>query len=170
MIKTILRLRRDNAYNYDKIKDTFIPANGEICLVDTPKDGLRVICGDGIKTFGELEFMDNVIIHGYYSNNKFYKDKDLKEETITSITKLYFDIITAKFYYFYNDEFNLIGGSESFAKANETTEGIMKLYSTLGDNEDGTITQKLITKELSEKVEIALNIDEETIIFSNDLF
>ena len=39
-----LRLRRDNSFNYDKIKDTFIPANVEICLVDTPRDGLRAVC------------------------------------------------------------------------------------------------------------------------------
>ena len=32
MLNAILRLRRDNHYNYAKIKDTFIPANGEICL------------------------------------------------------------------------------------------------------------------------------------------
>jgi hypothetical protein len=51
-INAILRLRRDNDYNYAKIKDTFIPADGEICLVDTARNGLRAVCGDGVSTFG----------------------------------------------------------------------------------------------------------------------
>lgn len=51
-INAVLRLRRDNDYNYSKIKDSFIPKNGEICLIDTAKDGLRAVCGDGSSTFG----------------------------------------------------------------------------------------------------------------------
>ena len=57
MINAVLRLRRDNDYNYAKIKDTFIPANGEICLVDTARNGLRAVCGDGVSTFGQLEYI-----------------------------------------------------------------------------------------------------------------
>jgi hypothetical protein len=71
-INAILRLRRDNDYNYAKIKDTFIPANGEICLVDTSRDGLRAICGDGIHTFGELDYVGELLIRGYYFNGNFY--------------------------------------------------------------------------------------------------
>ena len=61
MINAVLRLRRDNDYNYAKIKDSFIPANGEICLVDTAREGLRAVCGDGINTFGQLEFLNDFI-------------------------------------------------------------------------------------------------------------
>lgn len=74
MLNVILRLRRDNDYNYNKIKDTFIPANGEVCLVDTARDGLRAVCGDGKTIFGELPFMNDIIQKGYYKDNKFYKD------------------------------------------------------------------------------------------------
>jgi hypothetical protein len=56
-LNAILRLRRDNYYNYEKIKDSFVPANGEICLVDTARDGLRAVCGDGVHSFGELNFI-----------------------------------------------------------------------------------------------------------------
>jgi hypothetical protein len=52
--------------------------------------------------------------------------------------------------------------------ATDTTPGIMKLYSTTGQNTDGTMTQKAITDELEEKVEVTLNIEEELIIFSRD--
>jgi hypothetical protein len=44
--------------------------------------------------------------------------------------------------------------------------GIMKLYDTVGDHTDGTMTQKAITDELGEKVEIELNKDEELLIFT----
>jgi hypothetical protein len=48
----VLQLRRDNDYNYAKIAESFIPAKGEICLVDTARSGLRVVCGDGATPFG----------------------------------------------------------------------------------------------------------------------
>jgi hypothetical protein len=62
MLNTIIRLRRDNDYNYAKIKDRFVPANGELCLVDTARDGLRVICGDGVTPFGELEYSFETLV------------------------------------------------------------------------------------------------------------
>jgi hypothetical protein len=42
----------------------------------------------------------------------------------------------------------------------------MKLYTTIGDNEDGTMTQKAITDELDDKVEVEINKDEELLIFT----
>lgn len=54
------------------------------------------------------------------------------------------------------------------ATATDTKAGIMKLYTTIGQNSDGTMTQKAITDELNEKVEIALNIEEELLIFSTE--
>jgi hypothetical protein len=61
MINAVLRLRRDNEFNYDKIKNSFVPADGEICLVDTARDGLRAVCGDGKSTFAELSFLNDLI-------------------------------------------------------------------------------------------------------------
>ena len=60
MANAIIRLRRDNDYNYNKIKDRFIPANGEICLVDTARDGLRAVCGDGKTPFGQLKYIGDI--------------------------------------------------------------------------------------------------------------
>jgi hypothetical protein len=74
MANAIIRLRRDNDYNYAKIKDRFIPANGEICLVDTADSGLRIICGDGQHTFGQLSYIDNYLKWGFYRNNTFFTD------------------------------------------------------------------------------------------------
>ena len=61
LIESIIRLRRDNDYNYERIKNTFIPANGEVVLVDTAKDGLRAKVGNGINTYAELHFTDEDI-------------------------------------------------------------------------------------------------------------
>lgn len=166
MINTIIRLRRDNDYNYAKIKDKFIPANGEICLVDTARSGLRAVCGDGIKTFGQLEYIDNFIIKGYYNNNIFYKDRDWTEPYDSLIDRIYIDIQTNSLYYYTGTNFQTIGGTVS--AASEFTPGIMKLYHSIGQNTDGTMSQKAITDELDDKVEVALNIDEELLIFVKD--
>ena len=48
---SVVALRRDNDYNYKKIENTFIPVNGEVCLVDVAGYGLRTKVGDGISTF-----------------------------------------------------------------------------------------------------------------------
>jgi hypothetical protein len=50
--------------------------------------------------------------------------------------------------------------------ATDTTPGIMKLYSTTGQNTDGTMTQKAITDELEEKVEVEVIHSEELLIFT----
>ena len=167
MVTATIRLRRDNDYNYAKIKDSFIPANGEICLVDTARDGLRAVCGDGTTPFGQLEFLNDFIQKGYFVDGKFYKDLAHSEELNGSTTNFYIDLKTGQLYYFSNDEFKAIG--KDLVVATEEIAGIMKLYSTSGDNEDGTMTQKAITKELNEKVEMDVNSEEELLILSYDI-
>lgn len=169
MLNTIIRLRRDNDYNYEKIKDRFIPANGEICLVDTARDGLRAVCGDGKTTFGQLQYLDNFIIKGYYADNKFYKDKELTIEIPAQMNKIY--ICIANIYTLYIFDGNVYhrisgDGATTIPSANAEQAGILKLYNSIGYNEDGTMTQKAITDELNEKVEITLNKDEELLIFT----
>ena len=165
-LNTILRLRRDNDYNYAKIANKFIPANGEICLVDTARSGLRAICGDGKTPFGELDYIDNIFLKGYYNNNSFYQDKELTilEQPNTNI--IYIDKFTNQPYYFDGEKYQTF--FTGAAIASDIIPGIMKLYSTTGQNVDGTMTQKAITDELDEKVEIALNIEEELVIFSTN--
>lgn len=160
----ILQLRRDNDYNYQKVKDSFIPANGEICLVDTARSGLRAVCGDGITPFAQLEYIDSIFVKGYYKDGVFYKDSEFTNTYVASTNLLYIDNNTM--YYFDGENYQLVGSSLPTASA--TLPGIMKLYSTTGANEDGTMTQKAITDELNEKIEVSLNIEEELIIFSND--
>ena len=168
-LNTIIRLRRDNDYNYAKIADKFIPASGEICLVDTARSGLRAVCGDGKTPFAQLDFIDNVYVKGYYKDGRFYQDADFTIPLSTNTRLLYIDILTNGLYFYSGIEYKEISRSEiATANATDTTPGIMKLYSTTGQNTDGTMTQKAITDELSEKVEVALNIEEELIIFTLD--
>ena len=168
MLNTIIRLRRDNDYNYAKIKDKFIPADGEICLVDTARDGLRAVCGDGKTKFGELTYLDEIIIKGYYSDNKFYKDKELTTELPSQTNKIYICIKKVYTLYIYDgiNYHQISGAAGSLPTATAEVPGIMKLYNTIGNNEDGTMTQKAITDELDDKVEIQLNKDEELLIFT----
>lgn len=167
MINAILRLRRDNDYNYAKIKDTFIPANGEICLVDTARSGLRAVCGDGVSTFGQLEYIGESFQQAYWDHitETFYYDKKLTQEiTNKKENVLYLDIDSSQLYYYTGFEFKLI--EMNLPAASETVLGVLKLYDSTGDNIDGTMTQRAITEELDTKVELSLKEDEELVIFS----
>jgi hypothetical protein len=68
-VNAIIQLRRDNDYNFEAVKNTFIPLNGEVVLVDTARDGLRAKVGNGYSTYAELNFTDedlrNAVLHGY---------------------------------------------------------------------------------------------------------
>ena len=180
MLNAILRLRRDNDYNYEKIKDTFIPASGEICLVDTARNGLRAVCGDGVSTFAQLEYIGESFKQAYYDNitKTFYTNKQLSVEVEKRENVIYLDIDTAQLYFWTGDSFKLI--ELNLPQASETILGVLKLYNTTGENTDGTMTQKAITKELNEldkgldeldkeldtKIELSLKEDEELVIFS----
>ena len=162
ILNTILRLRRDNDYNYKLIENSFIPANGEICLVDTATMGLRAVCGDGVSTFAELSFCDSKLIKGLYKDGAFYNEEN---EVIPSLTSdIYFDISTNDLYIFNGSDYEILN---DLPTANENVAGITKLYNGLGNNEDGTMTQKAITDELNQKVEISFSPeDDELLIFS----
>ena len=171
MINAVLRLRRDNDYNYAKIKDTFIPMNGEICLVDTAKEGLRAVCGDGRTSFGNLQYLNDFIKKGYLKDNAFYASKDYSEQLPAYTSNLYIDLTFNRIYFF--DGINYQQIETGVEVANSTMPGIMKLYQTVGQNQDGTMSQKAITdeldeinSELDEKVEISLKKDEELLIFT----
>lgn len=174
MVNAIIRLRRDNDYNYAKIKDTFIPADGEICLVDTARYGLKAVCGDGVSTFGQLEYIGESFQQGYWDHvtGAFYYDKKLTQEIVNKRENvLYLDIDSSQIYYYTGSQFKQI--ELGLPTASETVLGVLKLYNNTGDNTDGTMTQKAITNELENindeldtKVEVSLKEDEELVIFS----
>lgn len=162
-------VRRDNDYNYEKVADTFVPLNGEICLVDTAKDGLRVKCGDGVTVWRDLEYADEFIVKGYFHEDKFYKD-NLHTAPINGATqKIYIDLRTRRIYFYEDGVFyTTAAGITIDDTASSDRPGVMKLYQGLGEGEDGTISQKAISDELKEKVEVTLNADEELLVFIHD--
>lgn len=167
-IEAVLQLRRDNDFNFNKIKDTFIPANGEVILVDTAKDGLRAKVGNGYSTYAELSFTDadlrSTVQQGYYKDDVFYRDITLNTPSPRMINKIYIDLYTDHIYYYNGEHYARI--QEKFPYANSETAGMMKLYSTTGNATDGTMTQKAITDELELRYKASIDSDEELLIFS----
>ena len=159
--------QRDNDYNYNKVADTYVPARGKICFVDTARDGPRVKVGDGVTVWKDLEYADEFIIKGYYYEGNFYKDKNHTKLLSGAIQKIYIDL-AERTIYFYNGEryISASGNATQIEPATEEKAGITKLYQTIGNNSDGAMSQKAIADELDNKVEISLNVSEELLIFT----
>ena len=170
-----IALRRDNDYNYKKIEDTFIPANGEVCLVDVAGYGLRTKVGDGVSVFKKLPYADEtilqningLIVKGYLYQNKFYKDLDHTELFEDVIGRICIDATSGKLYTYNGVNYEGQGGSLPNATAN--IAGVMKLYDQVGQNVDGSMTQRAITNELNEKFEMDVIEEEEMIVFDTDI-
>lgn len=166
--QAIIQLRRDNDYNFERIKDTFVPSNGEVVLVDTARDGLRAKVGDGYSTYAQLNFTDedlrNTVIHGYLKDGIFYQDAIFSVPIHPMINKIYIDKLT-NVLYFFNGERYVNCQVSTFKTATELEPGIMKLYNTVGYNVDGTMTQKAITEELDVRYKTEIDDDNELLIF-----
>ena len=165
------KLKRDNDYNYEKVKDTFIPLSGEVCLVDVAGYGLRTKVGDGLSTFAQLPYadepilqsIDNVIVKGYLYQEKFYSDIEYTRLLQNAVGRIYIDIISGKLYTYNGIKFETF--TDKLPNATENTAGVVKLYNSLGQNTDGTMTQQAITNELNEKFEMDVIAEEEMVIF-----
>ena len=163
--EAVFKLRRDNDYNYEKVKDSFIPKKGEICLVDTARQGLCVIVGDGVSTYGSLKYENTIFQRVYFIDEKIFKDADGVQEITPNENKIYIDANNTNDLYYYNGVGFVLIGPGSLPTASAETAGIMKLYSTTGENVDGTMTQKAITDGLNTKVSASVNLEDETVVF-----
>ena len=167
-IEATIRLRRDNDYNYEAIKDKFVPASGEVVFVDTATTGLRAKVGDGISTYAQLPFLDedirNPVQQGYYVDGVFYKDATLNTPFPQVANKIYIDKPHSKIYYFNGETY--IPLNADLTTASSDIAGVMKLYSTMGQNTDGTMTQKSITDELVVRLNTYVVADNELLIFT----
>lgn len=167
-IEATVRLRRDNDYNFEAIKNNFVPANGEVVLVDTAQYGLRSKVGNGVSTYAELQFTDedirNTVQQGYYENGVFYKDVTKQTPFQNMINKIYIDKPHSTIYYYDGVQYVPIDATLTTASADMA--GAMKLYSTIGQNTDGTMTQKSITDELVVRFKTDVDADNELLIFT----
>ena len=167
----VVVLRRDNDYNYKKVENTLIPAYGEVCLVDVAGYGLRAKVGDGVSTFAQLSYtdetilnrIDNLIIKGYYYNGKFYTDSTHTSLLEDKVGRIYIDAVNSRLYTYNGTSYETQNGS--LPNASAELAGAVKLYDEVGQNVDGTMTQRAITNELNEKFEMDVNKDEEMVIF-----
>lgn len=169
ILNVVLQLRRDNDYNYQKSANTFIPLEGEVCLVDTAKQGLCVIVGDGTSTYGELAkngYSNDIFIRAYFHDGEFYNDEAYSELTKKTTNAIYIDRLSPSSVYYFDGIQYVAVGSGAIPNANSTTPGIMKLYDVTGENTDGTMTQRAITTEIGKKVSATVNETDETIIFT----
>ena len=148
VLDVVLQLRRDTEANYALVADTFVPANGEICLVDTVNDGLRFKVGDGVTAFGQLAYYEgggsagsDTILLGYYFNGKFYTDSTYTVELTKGVKHIYRDLnANGKLYVWDGSKFTPVT-----QEATEDAAGIVKLYQTHGVNTDGAMSQKAVT-------------------------
>ena len=169
-INVLIACRRDNDYNYAKVATTFIPKSGEICLVDTSRQGLCAIVGDGSATYGDLlakGYVNDIFIKGFYLNGTFYNVKENPTDVNIldkNVNKIYIDLNNKNNIYYYDGENFVLIGIGNLPTASADTAGVVKMYNVTGSNEDGTMTQKSITEELEKKVEVSVN--GETVFFS----
>lgn len=160
-INTIIQLRRDNEFNYPT---TYVPRNGEVLLIDTPTKGLQVKVGNGTSTFTQLDYYaSDIIVRGYYFEDKFYSDNNHENLITGSNLKIYVDISTSKLYIYNEEQYTIIN---TVPYASSTNAGILKLYDTTGSNTDGTMTQKAITDQLNTKISVTVEEENELAIFS----
>ena len=160
-INTIIQLRRDNEFNYPT---TYVPRNGEVLLIDTPTKGLQVKVGNGTSTFTQLDYYaSDIIVRGYYFEDKFYSDNNHENLITGSNLKIYVDISTSRLYIYNEEQYTIIN---TVPYASSTDAGILRLYDTTGSNTDGTMTQKAITDQLNTKISVTVEEENELAIFS----
>lgn len=165
-------IRRDNEYNFKQKT----PANNEICLVDVAGKGIRVKIGDGTSTFAELPYIDDavlksidsLIVKGYFHQGQFYVDTTHTELLESLSGRIYIDAVSSKLYTFNGTAYE----AQKISLPNATAEvaGVLKLYDRPGQNTDGTMTQRAITDELDDKIEMLVHKDQEMLEFDTDLF
>lgn len=64
LLKTRLRLKYDTFANWEKVKTTFVPLKGEVCLIEVPNNvdpihnapSILFKVGDGTTAFGDLKY------------------------------------------------------------------------------------------------------------------
>ena len=155
---TTFQLRRGNASVWEK--NNPVLSRGEPGFeIDTN----RLKIGDGSTAWNDLCYVGDSIQKGYFHEGAFYSDSTLSVEMNPSTIKVYIDLKNGQMYHYTGTNYQKIEGN--LPVASDINPGIFKVYSTTGDNEDGTMTQKAITAALNRKVEVDVDDTGEILIF-----
>lgn len=149
-MNAVLRLRRDRSFAYERLQ-SFIPRDGEVCIVDTSREGIRIKIGDGMTQYKQLPYVDfGIVLRGYLHEGSFYPNRNyLEEEKLDTTASIYIDRVQDKIYYYDENQYKEIGVNAPNASAD--TPGIMKLYDTWnGLASDGSVTQEALKEKFDE--------------------
>ena len=156
-IKTTIKLRRDTVNNYAS-HGTHVPMRGEVCIVDptatspwSSTRNIRLKIGDGKTSFNNLPYVDEEnysVRRAYYLDGALYEDVNHTRQIEPGIDALYIDLHSGLVYYFDDSDSTLKASKVVIPNASATKAGIVRLYTSLGYNEDGTMTQKAITEAI----------------------
>ena len=166
-IKTRLQVLNDTAEAL-AAKSNAVPLKGEI-VYDQTNHKMKI--GDGTSTFAQLDYADkftqqkieSVNVRGYYYNGEFYVNKTHTEKYVPYTYKLYIDNDTREIYSYNGTNYEICSMVEY---ATPEKAGVAKLYDSLGNAKDGSITQDCATKNFNKKVEMEL--EEETLILTDN--
>ena len=100
----------------------------------------------------------SLYVEGYYFNGKFYTDPSYQIEIPGDSNKIFIDNNQLRFYSYQNNTF-----IPFVPDASDLFPGVVKLYKTHGQNEDGTMTQKAITDGVN-SIALTLEGEEETLV------
>lgn len=159
-----------------RLVDTNKPLEGEpIFELDTGK--LKI--GDGVNNYKDLPYVGNgsspepedsdILLRGYFkeSEGRFYPTPESTDPLPKLRRKLYLDIPTNRiFAYVVAQGESVLDGRfvACITYATSDNAGIVKMYNVLGNNTDGTMTQKAITDSIG-----TIDFDVETIDEENCL-
>lgn len=159
-LNTRLQLRRADISIYDSHPD-FIPLNGEVCIVDDADGELKLKIGDGDSTFQDLDWTFAKVISGYFYQGEFYYNEAHTQRVGKFKNTIYIELIKKAIYFYDGQQYLKV--LSDVGPATPTEAGIMKLYTEVGHNTDGTMDQNSITNT------VTMTAVGETIIFNQPI-
>lgn len=120
------------------VANPFIPLDGELIVYDPDSihSQRRIKIGDGVTNVDDLPF---------YNDSVNIVSLSIDGNKITYMTA------EGETYTLYDQE------AEKYFLATDEISGVSRLYKEIGENEDGSMTQKAIKTELDKKASVALN-------------
>lgn len=142
-----------------KRANPFIPLSGELIIYDPDSiyDYQRFKFGNGVSNVCDLPFVGEDYVNLVVSNRYNESIIGLSVDG-TTVTYIKGDGST--------HSFETQDTNTTYSLGTDSVTGLTKLYATVGNAEDGTMTQKAIKTELDKKVGILMVDSNHTLIFT----